>query len=41
MKRPTDPVIPELEKLYKIRPYRRIEKREMEEILPEWTPEMF
>lgn len=41
VKRPTDPVIPELEKLYKIRPYRRIEKRDMEEIWPEWTPELF
>ena len=41
VKKPTDPDIPQLKKLYEIRPKRRIEKEDMEEIWPEWTPELF
>ena len=41
VKRPTDPEYPELEKLYKIRPNRRIKKEDMDEIWPDWTPELF
>ena len=41
VKRPIDHEHPELEKLYKIRPYRRIEKKDIDGIWPEWTPELF
>ena len=30
-----------MKKLYEIRPSRRIEKEDMEEIWPDWTPELF
>ena len=41
VKRPTDPEYPELEKLYEIRPHRRIEQEDMDKIWPDWTPELF
>ena len=41
IKRPTDPEIPELDKLYEIRPHRRIEQEDMDRIWPDWTPELF
>ena len=41
IKRPTDPDYPQLKKLYEIRPNKRIEEKDMEEIWPEWTPEIF
>lgn len=41
IKRPTDPAYSQLDKLYNIRPYRRIKKEDMDEIWPEWTPELF
>jgi len=30
-----------MEQLYKIRPYNRIEKEDMDKIWSEWTPELF
>jgi len=36
VKRPNDIYDERMEKLYKIRPFRRIEKEDMEEIWPEW-----
>lgn len=36
IKRPQDPNDERMEKLYKIRPYRRIEQKDMEEIWPDW-----
>ncbi len=41
IKRPCDPDLEQLKKLYSIRPYNRIEEKDMEEIWPEWTPELF
>lgn len=41
IKRPTDPDYPKMKKLYEIRPNRRIEKEDMEEIWSDWTPEIF
>ena len=41
IKRPKDKDLIQLKKLYKIRPMRRIEKEDMNEIWPEWTPEIF
>ena len=41
IKRPDDPNLPQMEKLYNIRPHRRIEKKDMDEIWPEWNPELF
>jgi Rps23 Pro-64 3,4-dihydroxylase Tpa1-like proline 4-hydroxylase len=41
IKRPSDDEIPQLTKLYNIRPNRRITDKDMEEIWPEWTPEIF
>ncbi len=40
-KRPNDPDLPQLKKLYEIRPYRRIEKEDMETIWPEWNSEKY
>jgi dTDP-glucose 4,6-dehydratase len=40
-KRPDDPNLPQMEELYKLRPIRRIEKNDLNEIWPEWTPELF
>lgn len=37
IKKPTDTYDERLEKLYKIRPYRSITKKDMEEIYPDWT----
>ena len=39
IKRPSDPDLPQMKKLYEIRPNRRIENSDMERIFPEWTPE--
>jgi hypothetical protein len=36
IKRPSDPYDEKMEKLYKIRPFRRIEQTDMDEIWPEW-----
>lgn len=36
VKRPSDPYNEKIEQLYKIRPYRRIEKEDIEKIYPEW-----
>jgi hypothetical protein len=41
IKRPNDPDIDQMKKLYEIRPYRRIEQKDMELIWPEWTPELY
>ena len=41
IKRPTDPEYPELDKLYKIRPHRRIEQEDMDKIWPDWRPPLF
>ena len=41
VKRPTDKDFKQLTKLYEIRPFRRIEKKDMEEIWKDWTPELF
>jgi dTDP-glucose 4,6-dehydratase len=41
IKRPEDPKLEQMEKLYKIRPLRRIEQSDMEKIWPEWKPELF
>ena len=41
IKRPSDVDHPELKKLYKIRPFRRITKNDMNQIWPDWTPELF
>ena len=41
IKRPNDPNYPQMEKLYKIRPNRRIEDEDMKEIWPEWSPCIF
>ena len=40
VKRPQDPYDETMEKLYKIRPYRRIEKNDLDEIYPEWNINM-
>nr|QFG74443.1 MAG: GDP-mannose 4,6 dehydratase [Megaviridae environmental sample] len=40
VKRPIDPEYPELEKLYEIRPHRRIENKDMDDIWPDWNPEI-
>lgn len=40
VKRPSDKYDERMEKLYKIRPNRRITKKDMEEIYPEWSKEM-
>jgi dTDP-glucose 4,6-dehydratase len=40
-KRPEHPEDERMEKLYKIRPYRRITKEDMDEIWEDWTPEVF
>ena len=37
VKRPQDNYEERMEKLYKIRPYRRITESDMKEIWPEWT----
>jgi hypothetical protein len=37
IKRPQDPEDEKIEKLYKIRPYRLIEQKDMDEIWPEWN----
>ena len=37
VKRPKDPYLPQMAKLYKIRPHRRITENDMEEIWPEWN----
>jgi len=41
IKRPQDKDYPELQKLYSIRPHRRITHEDMSRIWPEWTPEIF
>ena len=41
MKRPEDKYDERIDKLYKIRPHRRIEKEDLDEIWPEWNPELF
>lgn len=41
IKRPHDPELEQMKKLYEIRPYRRITKEDMENIWPEWTPELY
>lgn len=41
IKRPDDPYDEKMEKLYEIRPHRRIEKEDMDKIWPDWTPELF
>ena len=41
IKRPTDPEYPELDKLYEIRPHRRIEQEDMDKIWPDWRPPLF
>lgn len=41
VKRPTDQYMQQMEELYKIRPFRRIEKEDMKRIWPEWTPDLF
>jgi len=40
-KKPSDIDYPQMKKLYEIRPKRRIEKEDLDEIWPEWTPELF
>jgi Rps23 Pro-64 3,4-dihydroxylase Tpa1-like proline 4-hydroxylase len=40
LKRPQDPYNEKIEKLYKIRPFRRIDKKDLHEIWPEWSPEL-
>lgn len=40
VKRPEDKYDERIDKLYKIRPHRRIEKEDLDEIWPEWNPEM-
>ena len=40
IKRPQDPTDERMESLYKIRPHRRIEQKDMDEIWPNWNPEM-
>lgn len=40
-KRPSDPDLPQLKKLYSIRPFRRITNSDLENIWPEWTPSLF
>jgi len=41
IKRPSDPDLEQMKKLYKIRPYRRITKDDMDNIWPEWDPSVF
>ena len=41
IKRPQDLEDERIKKLYEIRPYRRIEKEDIDEIFPDWTPEIF
>ena len=38
VKRPQDPDLPQMKKLYEIRPHRRIKQEDMDEIWPEWSP---
>ena len=40
IKRPQDPYQEEMEELYKIRPYRRIEKEDLIKIWPEWNSKL-
>jgi hypothetical protein len=40
LKRPQDLYNEKIEKLYKIRPHRRIEQKDLDEICPEWSPEL-
>ena len=40
IKRPEDKYDKRLEKLYKIRPHRRITDGDMKEIYPDWNPEI-
>lgn len=41
VKRPNEPEIPALNELYKIRPLRRIEQTDLNELWKEWTPDIF
>ena len=41
IKRPQDPEDERMEKLYKIRPYRLIEQKDIDEIWPEWNLEKY
>lgn len=41
IKRPQDPDLPQLQKLYDIRPKRRISEEDMKKIWPEWDPSIF
>ena len=40
IKRPEDKYNEQIQKLYDIRPHRRITKEDMETIMPNWTPEL-
>lgn len=40
VKRPTDPYYEQIDKLYKIRPFRRIEKEDMDKIWKDWNEEI-
>ena len=40
VKRPEDPYYEQMEKLYKIRPFRRIEKKDMDDIWKDWNEEI-
>ena len=41
IKRPSESYSLKMQKLYDIRPYRRIEKKDMDFIWPDWTPEKY
>lgn len=41
VKRPHDPECEQMKKLYEIRPLRRIEKKDLQEIWPEWNEELY
>ena len=41
IKRPEEKDDERMKKLYKIRPHSRIQKKDMEEIWPKWTPKLF
>ena len=41
IKRPQDPTDERIEQLYKIRPYRLIEQKDIDEIWPEWNSEKY
>lgn len=41
VKRPQDPDYTQMKKLYNIRSFRRIEKKDMDKIWPEWNEELY